>query len=320
MKLLTAEAERLFAAAHTSAVLFDRGLEGRLRAVGRDRLDLLQRMSTNELANLAIGEMRRTVLTTPIGRMVDAPWVVNRGETVLCLTGPGRAEAVRRWLSGYTFYNDKVKFEDVSGELAQFAVCGPQAGAVLNTAVRGADALAPNQFVERDDLLVLRGHPFGAAGDTVLAPREATAGLRASLAEAGVEAGGEAAYQTLRLALGEPEAGREITDEYIPLEANLWSAVSFSKGCYIGQEIIARMESRGKLARRLVGLRLAAPVSVGVEVHAGDSLAGHVTSAGVVPDLGPVALAYLKTSAAEPGARVRAGDVNGEVVEVPFIS
>src|SRR5947209_3599094 len=100
-----------FAAAHTGAVVVRLSHEGRLRAIGRDRLDLLHRMSTNDLTSLAAGQARPTVLTTPIARIVDQLWVLNRGETVLCLTGPGRGTAVRRWLAGYIFYNDKVKFE-----------------------------------------------------------------------------------------------------------------------------------------------------------------------------------------------------------------
>ena len=96
---------------------------------------------------------------------------------------------------------------------------------------------------------------------------------------AGARPAGETAYQWLRLEAGVPEGGaddqgpigRELTEDYIPLEANLWPAVSFTKGCYIGQEIIARMESRGKLARRLVGLRLEAPAEVGAEVRPVDS-------------------------------------------------
>src|SRR5437868_5545984 len=75
-----------FAAAHHGTVVIRRSHEGRVRAVGRDRLDLLHRMSTNDLATLAVGEARPTVLTTPIARMVDQLWVLNRGETALCLT------------------------------------------------------------------------------------------------------------------------------------------------------------------------------------------------------------------------------------------
>jgi aminomethyltransferase len=100
----------------------------------------------------------------------------------------------------------------------------------------------------------------------------------------------------------------------------LWDAVSFTKGCYIGQEIIARMESRGKLARRLSGIVLDAPVTVGAEVRAGESVVGTVTSAGVLPGLGPVALSVLKSGACEPDTTVRVGEVTGKVVALPFVN
>jgi aminomethyltransferase len=124
----------------------------------------------------------------------------------------------------------------------------------------------------------------------------------------------------LRLEAGQA-ANAELTEDYIPLEANLWPAVDFHKGCYIGQEIIARMESRGKLARRLVGLRLAAPVAVGtaVRVAADGPAAGTVTSAGELPGLGPVALAYLKTAQADAGSHLLVGDTTGTVAELPFV-
>jgi aminomethyltransferase len=122
----------------------------------------------------------------------------------------------------------------------------------------------------------------------------------------------------LRLAAGLPYGDHEITEEYIPLEANLWHAVSFTKGCYIGQEIIARMESRGKLARRLSGIKLDAPVAEGSEVHVDKTVAGKVTTAGTIPGIGPVVLAYLKTASAEPGTRVTVEGVSGVVAALPF--
>jgi aminomethyltransferase len=300
-------------------VVVARGQEGRLRAVGRDRLDLLHRMSTNELTNLAVGEARPTVLTTPIARIVDQLWVLNRGETVLCLTGPGRATAVRRWLAGYIFYNDKVKFEDVSAELCQLGLFGARAAAIAEALQPGAAALADNHFLDDGELLVWRGRPLAGDGFTVIAPAARQAALWQQALAAGAVPAGEAAYQLLRLEAGQA-ANPELTEDYIPLEANLWPAVNFHKGCYIGQEIIARMESRGKLARRLVGLRLTAPVPAGAEVRvtADGPVMGTITSAGQLPGLGAVALAYLKTAAAEPGAHVLAGEVTGTVADLPF--
>jgi aminomethyltransferase len=308
-----------YLAARQRSVAVWRGHEGRVRAVDRDRLDLLHRMSTNDLASLPAGQARFTVLTTPIARIVDLLWVLNRGETALAFTGPGRAGTVRRWLAGYIFYNDKVKFEDASAELGQFNLYGPRAAAVAEAVLPGAGALADDHFLEREEVLVARGRPLAGLGYCVVAPAARLPGLWAQALAAGAAPAGETAYQWLRLAAGQPEAGHELTEDYIPLEANLWHAVSFTKGCYIGQEIIARMESRGKLARRLMGLRLEAAVAPGGEVRAADgATAGQATSAGVVPDLGPVALAYLKTAQAQPGAAVTVGETTGVVAELPF--
>jgi folate-binding protein YgfZ len=308
-----------FAIAHQGAVAIRREQEGRLRAVGRDRLDLLQRMSTNELLNLPVGEARPTVLTTAIARIVDELWVLNRGETVLCLTGPGRATAVRRWLAGYIFYNDKVKFEDASAELGQFGLFGPGAAAMAESVLPGAAALAENHFLDDGELLAWRGRPLAGDGYTIIAPSVRLEAAWTRALAAGAAPAGAETYELLRLEAG--QAGNaELNEDYIPLEANLWPAVDFHKGCYIGQEIIARMESRGKLARRLMGLRLAAPAPVGAEVRAAldGPVAGTVTSAGELPGQGPVALAYLKTSQVGAGAHVQVGDTTAEVVELPF--
>ena len=308
-----------FAAAQGGAVVVMRSQEGRLRAVGRDRLDLLHRMSTNDLVGLAAGEARPTVLTTAIARIVDLVWVLNRGETVLCLTGPGRATAVRRWLAGYIFYNDKVKFEDAGAELGQLGLFGPKAKGVAEALQPGAAALAENHFIDTGDVVVLRGRPLAGDGYTLIAPADRMDALWERTVAAGAVPAGAEVYEMLRLQAGVP-GNAELTGDYIPLEANLWGAVDFKKGCYIGQEIIARMESRGKLARRLAGIKLSAPVTEGAEVTAADGgqAIGKVTSAGSLPGYGPVALAYIKTAQAEVGARVKVGAAEGEVVVLPF--
>ncbi|MCS6910629.1 MAG: hypothetical protein NZM11_08690 [Anaerolineales bacterium] len=312
------EAAAAYRAAYAGAVVINRSVEGRVRVTGRDRLDLLHRMSTNDTNSLAVGEARQTVLTTAIARIVDAPWVLNRGETVLLVTGAGRAMAVRRWLAGYIFFRDDVKLTDASAELGQIGILGVRAAEVAEALWPGAAALAENHFGERDDVLAWRGRPLAGDGYTLIAPAAQLDALIAQAVTAGAILAGDETYQLLRLAAGRPEAGHELTEEYIPLEANLWHAVSFTKGCYIGQEIIARMESRGKLARRLVGLKLSTPVAEGAEVKTDETVIGKVTSAGVLPDYGPVALAFLKTAQCEPGTAVAVGEAEGTVVGLPF--
>lgn len=314
---MTTETE--YIAAQTGAVLVNRNAEGRVRVVGRDRLDLLHRMSTNDTNSLGVGEARQTVLINAIARIVDAPWVLNRGETALMLTGPNRATAVRRWLAGYIFFRDEVKLEDASAELSQFALFGKTAATIANGILPESDSLADNRFIEQEGVIVLRGRPLAGDGFHVIATTAQFDSLWAQAVAAGAIPASEETYQLLRLAAGVPEAGHELTEAYIPLETDLWEAVSFTKGCYIGQEIIARMESRGKLARRLSGLLLDAPVAVGAEVRAGGAVVGTVTSAGVLPNIGPAALSVIKTGACEPGTEVNVGEVAGKVVALPFV-
>jgi len=106
----------------------------------------------------------------------------------------------------------------------------------------------------------------------------------------------EETYQVLRVEAGQPEFGRELGDEYIPLEANLWNDVSFKKGCYTGQEIIARMESRQKLAKRLVRLRFDEPATLPASLWVDDHEVGVVTSVAHSPRLGWIGLGYLKST------------------------
>lgn len=306
-----------YQAARSGAVIVSRSTVGRIRALDRDRLDLLHRLSTNALNDLPVGEARPTVLTTPLARIVDLLWVLNRGETALLVTGVGRAAPVRRWLSGYIFYNDRVKFEDATQTLDQFELHGPQAGVVAEALLPGASALAENHFSAVNDGLVWRNRPLVGEGFTLIAPAEQIPALWDKAVAAGAVPADDATYDLIRIAAGVP-GEPELTEDYIPLEANLWPAVSFTKGCYTGQEIIARMESRGKLARRLCGIKLAEPVAVGADVRVAEMVAGTITSAAVVPDLGPVALAYLKTAHAEPNTPVVVESTAGVVSELPF--
>jgi aminomethyltransferase len=129
------------------------------------------------------------------------------------------------------------------------------------------------------------------------------------------------AYEALRIEAGLPAAGREITSEAIPLEVGLWEAVSFSKGCYIGQEIIARMESRGRRARQLAGVRLEQAAQPGAPLRQGNSLQGSLTSVAESPRLGWIGLAVVRPVAlTEASGLVAVGEdgAAGQLVELPF--
>jgi len=145
-------------------------------------------------------------------------------------------------------------------------------------------------------VMIARADPIAGGGFHLIFDRVAQTRVWQTLLEAGVVPLSEEAYQVLRVEAGQPEFGHELGDEYIPLEANLWNDVSFKKGCYTGQEIIARMESRQKLAKRLVGLRFDEQVTLPASLWIDDHEAGVVTSVVHSLVLGWIGLGYLKSS------------------------
>lgn len=291
-----------------------------LWSAGRDRIDLLHRMSTNDLTQMAANEGRATVLTNALARMVDRLIVINLapGERALLLGGAGTAEKVRRWLAGYIFFRDEVAVTDASADLRRSDLFGPTAPAVAEKLVPGASALKPYHVLRNGNVIVGRGDAVGGGSFFVLAPpAEFDRRWKEAAAAGAVEAGREV-FEVMRVEAGLPSAGREISEEYIPLEAGLWNSVSFSKGCYIGQEIIARMESRGRLAKQLVGLRVAGPVAAGTEFQDGNVASGVVTTVVQSPRLGWIGLAFVKPAQIEAGTTIKIGGTEATISTLPF--
>jgi tRNA-modifying protein YgfZ len=130
----------------------------------------------------------------------------------------------------------------------------------------------------------------------------------------------DAEYEILRLEAGLPAAGHELTEEYTPLETGLEQLVSTSKGCYTGQEVLARQVNYDKVTRHLAGLRLKAEVPAGSSVTSEGKPAGIITSIAISPRLGPIALAVLRRPYHEPGTAVSVGEIKGTVEALPFNS
>lgn len=301
----------VYQAAHDTAVFVDRSALGMLKFSGATRLDLINRMSTQAVKNLAPGEGAATILTTDIGRIIDRLILYAAANAVYALTGEHNADFIARYLLRFVFFNDDFQVEDLSAATAVFGVYGPQAGQKLDAAGLPALGLALHHWREtRIDGLAAYLHrtdPIAGDGYLVMAQSADKEALNAHLRAAGLTLADEAAYDYLRLESGLPRFGRELTQEYIPLEANLWEDVSFSKGCYIGQEIIARLESRGKLAKRLVRLTLDAPAEPGSDILADGKKVGALTSTGVGP-AGILGLGYVKTAVLEAKTALWVGE------------
>jgi aminomethyltransferase len=309
------------------AALRDEGACGRIEMRERDRASLLHRLSTNAIEGLKPGQGVRTVLTNHNGRIIDLLSVYALDDALLLTTSPGQGAAVQGLLRRNIFFNDKVKLADQSAALGQLALYGPRsAGLLASLGAAHVEQLPPNGSAEATlagaPCRIARALPLGGAGWRIFAAPEALQSARAALEKAGAAALSEAAYEALRVEAGHSAFGRELSLEYIPLETGLRDAISFTKGCYVGQEIIARMDSRNRLAKQLRGLRLSAmpEAATPLKLDVGGKEAGDLTSVALSPRFGPIALAYVRSAHAAPGTSVgiAGSPVTGTVVELPF--
>jgi tRNA-modifying protein YgfZ len=289
----------VYQAAQQTAVFADRSQLGMLKFTGESRLDLIDRMSTQAVKRLSSGQGAATILTTEVGRIIDRIILYASSDTVYALTSENHADKLARYLMRFVFFNDDFHIEDLSEETAVFAIYGPRADEMLRAAGFAEVDLPLHHWrqLERNDLTLYLHHtdPIIGHGYYLMGHSDHKEGVRQLLLDHDFVFADEGAFDYLRVRAGLPRFRHELTLDYIPLEANLWKDVSFNKGCYIGQEIIARMESRGRLAKQLIKLAPDQPVEPGADITAGGKKVGTITSAVVGPD-GPLALGYVKTA------------------------
>lgn len=303
---------REYQAALESVVLMDRSHEGRFEVTGRDRLNFLHRISTNDLLKLAAGEVRPTLFTNANARILDRATVIDRGERALLLTEPGRGEALSRYLQRNIFFNDDARLTDLSTSTRQFVLHGANADAVAQQFAPQLGSLSSAEVsIASVPVVILRDKPVTGTHWRVIVPNEGAAAVWQALLAAGTDHGivpaGSLTYNVLRIRAGRPGVGRELSTEYLPLEVGLWDEVSFTKGCYTGQEILARMESRGKLAKTIVTLRLAGWVEAPAIINAEGREVGVLSSSVQTPGGEVFGIGVLKVVAAQPGTQVIVG-------------
>lgn len=300
-----------YQAAHEAAVLVDRSDLGMLKITGETRLDLINRMSTQAVDGLKSGEGAATILTTDIGRIIDRLLLYVSGDTVYAMTSENNADNVARYLMRFVFFQDDFHVQDMSAETAVLGVYGAQAREKLAEAGFPQVDLPMHHWRQQeiDGILAYlhRTDPVAGEGYFVMCDVADKETLVRHLTKSGCVWATGADFEILRIESGLKRFGHELTQDYIPLEADLWDDVSFDKGCFIGQEIIARMESRGRLAKKLVRLYPAASVEAGAEIKADGKKVGTVTSAAVSPN-GPVALGFVKTAVLDSRSPLMIGE------------
>jgi folate-binding protein YgfZ len=310
--------------------LEDRGV---LAVRGGDRVRWLNGMITNDVTKLAPGPAASgcyALLLTRQGRIVADLHVLLREDELWLETARVAVPVVRERLMKLVIADD-VELVDRSDELARFGVEGPQAPELVSAALDRPDAiagLARDAGVDArigDEPVVVAAFGFGGGSALqVLAPRAARDAVAAALARAAATEGAAAAdaatLELLRIEAGVPRLGAELTEEVLPPEAHLENAISYTKGCYTGQEIVARLRSRGQVAHLLVGLTAegGAALEVGAAIEAEGETIGEVRSAALSRRFGSIGLGFVKRALAEPGTPVRIAGRPARTCGLPF--
>jgi folate-binding protein YgfZ len=328
-RMATTAAELEYTTARQAVGLVDRRDHGVLEATGRDRASFLNALLSNDVKSLAPGQGCAATLLDIHGKVqvVLVVWVLD--DRILIVTPPGTAASTLEALDKYLF-SEKVDLRDASQEWALFLLTGPRAPALVERLAGAApDARpwthVPGRLDGADVRLVRGGGETGQAEIWVAAPAAEAERVRGALATAGAVTLGPAALESLRIEAGAPRFPADIGPAVLLPEVPFEALVSYTKGCYPGQEVVVRIRDRGHVNRHLRGLLLEgdAVPAPGSEVVAGEAVIGGVTSATRSFGLDrPIALAMVRRQHAEPGTAVgvRVGDrvVPATVSGLPF--
>ena len=305
-----------YRAATERSGLLDRSQRGKLALTGAEAKRFLQGQVSNDVESLAPGTGCYAALLTPKGKMLgDVRILAAEHELLLDTERVALQElfnVIRRFCLGYD-----VQLHKRTLEVGLLSLLGPESDATV-----GIESLAPEEHSHL--LCVVDGIAARAVRTDVGVDLLCDAAVAGPLGEAlqarGAMPVSEAVVDCVRVQRGRPRYGVDLDDSVIPQEADLnGRAVSFTKGCYVGQETVARLHYRGKPNRRLRGLRLAGPAGSGAEVRLGDRVVGRLGSVAESPSLGAIALALVRREAL-PGSHVSVGDdgIDAVVVELPF--
>jgi folate-binding protein YgfZ len=323
------DAAREYEAATRAAGLVDRSHAGRLRISGAQRLTYLQRITAQDFQGLEPPGGVLAAILERRGKVIDVVSAHAFPEHLLVLTSAGLKEETSDWIRKFIFRDD-VQVEDQAEASGQLLLVGPQAADVARGwAGEGAADLAPRQWMthpKHDGCVLIRDGAAGWQAFHVVVPadRMETIGeeLLAAGGEHGLEAVGEDAYQAVRVLAGVPEAGAELDQRTNPMELRLTDSFSLSKGCYTGQEVMAKMQTHDSVKRLLVGLELATdqPPARDTALFSNTQAVGRITTALRRPGAATcIGLALVGRDAAAPEGLLRLEDgTEGRVKALPL--
>lgn len=327
--------QKEFAALLNGCGIYDLGFRARISLAGGDRVRWLNGMVTNNIRDLAAESGAYAFLLNPQGRILGDMFVYNLGETLIVETDRIQVEKITATFDHYIIMDD-VEVADVSGQQTTLGLAGPRSRAILNAAGIEVPELNPLQMITPRcncdcgcaQCTVIRGDDaHREAYEIWLAPENMYKTWQALVAAGATPVGSEA-QEMQRIAAGVPLYGVDIGERDLPQETEQMRALNFNKGCYVGQEIVERIRSRGNVHRKFSAFA----VEAGAVIAAGDKIfsgkagedekeVGEVTSAatfGTPPGERTIALGYIRREVAVPGREVAIGAAKATVIQLPI--
>ena len=292
------------------AGLIDLAERGRIRVSGSEATMFLNGLVTNDVKSLAENRWMPAVFPTVQGRLIGAVRIARVKDGFLIDTERASHDAVLKAISRFTMAGD-FKVADVTDESAILSLQGMRAGEIVEKVLKTIVADLPRNGVsEHEGVTIIRATHTAEDGFDLVIDATRADELRQVLQDAGAKPVDGETFEILRIEAGTARFGRDMDETNVIPEINLDEAVSFTKGCYVGQEIIVRIKHRGHPAKKLVGLKADRPLEPGAIV----------TSAAVSPKLGNIGLGYVRYEHIEPGTKLIVDDdIQATVTELPFI-
>jgi folate-binding protein YgfZ len=285
---------------------------GRIRVSGSEATMFLNGLITNDVKNLAENRWMPAAFPTVQGRLIGAVRVIRGSEPEFLIdTEMASHEAVLKTISRFTLAGD-FKVSDVTSETALLTIQGQGAAAILaNDFAQDVSDLPQNGVVQTDWVTILRASHTGEDGFDIIVDASRKAELQQALEAAGAQPIGEDTFEILRVEAGIARFGQDMDETNVVPETNLDDAVSYTKGCYVGQEIIVRIKHRGHPAKKLTRLRFETDQQIEPDAvirSTENQEIGRVTSAVISPRLGSIGLGYVRYEYLADGTRVVVGD------------
>ncbi len=314
-----------FAASRGACGVYDLGFRAKISLTGGDRVRWLNGMVTNNIRDLSAGQGVYAFLLNPQGHILGDLYAYNRGESIAVDTDCGQAEKILATFDHYIIMDD-VEVANVSEQLTAVGISGPKSREVLSAAgfqTPEMQALHINSVTwQGTECTLVRGEdPERVSYEIWIAPDSALQLWEALLAAGAAPVGSEA-LEMHRIVSGVPRYGVDIRERDLPQETEQARALNFNKGCYVGQEIVERIRSRGTVHRKFTGFIVegVAEIAAGAKIVAGEKEVGEITSAAALPLAGggkTVALGYIRREAGLPGREVAIGAAKATVVQLP---